>query len=99
LLHASVQFPTPCPPRRFEKVEKMRAEIRRKELLEKKLKGEVEEEELEGQLDREEAKIDETEEAGARSLAAGSDAAPPPRHASCACATLLRNAPPLLPAC
>ncbi|EFN52055.1 hypothetical protein CHLNCDRAFT_139273 [Chlorella variabilis] len=49
---------------RFEKVEAMRAEIRRKELLEKKLAGEVEEEELEGQLGQEEAKIDETEEAG-----------------------------------
>jgi hypothetical protein len=48
----------------FEKVEAMRAEIRRKELLEKKLAGEVEEEELEGQLAGEEAKIDETEEAG-----------------------------------
>ncbi len=49
---------------RFEKVEAMRAEVRRKELLEKKLAGEVEEEELEGQLGQEEAKIDETEESG-----------------------------------
>lgn len=52
----------------------MRAEIRRKELLEKKLAGEVEEEELEGQLGQEEAKIDETEEAGARLVHCWGDA-------------------------
>ena len=44
----------------------MRAEIRRKELLERKLAGEVEEEEVEGQLGTEEALIDETEDAGGR---------------------------------
>lgn len=42
----------------------MRAEVRRKELLERKLKGEVEEEEVEGEMGKEEAKIDETEDAG-----------------------------------
>lgn len=63
----------------FETVEKLRAEIRRKELLERKLAGELEEgeegadedaraaaEELEGELGQDEAKIDETEDAGAR---------------------------------
>ncbi|PSC70199.1 Pre-mRNA-splicing factor SLU7 [Micractinium conductrix] len=49
---------------RFEKVEAVRAEIRRKELLEKKLAGEVEEEEAEQELGKEESKIDETEDAG-----------------------------------
>lgn len=49
---------------RFERVEQMRAEVRRKELLERKLKGEVEEEEVEGEMGKEEAKIDETEDAG-----------------------------------
>ncbi|KAL4435240.1 hypothetical protein ABPG77_001922 [Micractinium sp. CCAP 211/92] len=49
---------------RFEKVEQMRAEVRRKELLERKLKGEVEDEEVEGEMGKEEAKIDETEDAG-----------------------------------
>lgn len=42
----------------------MRAEVRRKELLERKLKGEVEDEEVEGEMGKEEAKIDETEDAG-----------------------------------
>jgi hypothetical protein len=49
---------------RFDKVEAMRAEVRRKQLLERKLAGEVEEEEVDGELDKEEAKIDETEDAG-----------------------------------
>ena len=49
----------------------MRAEIRRKELLERKLAGEVEEEEVEGALGQEEAKIDETEESGGCSGSGG----------------------------
>lgn len=56
--------PHALPRPRFEKVEQMRAEVRRKELLERKLKGEVEEEEVEGEMVKEEAKIDETEDAG-----------------------------------
>lgn len=67
----------------FEKVEALRAEIRRKELLERKLAGtegkaaedeeaeeEVEEEVIEKVLGQDEAKIDETEDQGEQCLLA-----------------------------
>ena len=49
---------------RFERVQQMRQEVRKQELLEKQQAGEVDEEAVADELEADELKVDETEEAG-----------------------------------